>query len=73
MLSNRFRFGIVVATQNDQLSITELSLKLKLSYNKCADYVRMLEQGGLIEKTKVGKEVKVKSRAHLSRSKIEFL
>ena len=62
MLANSFRFRIIELTQNEQMSITRLSTVLKLSYTKCADYVRMLEKEGLVKKTRVGKEVLVESK-----------
>jgi len=62
VLANSFRFRIIELTQNEQMSITRLSTVLKLSYTKCADYVRMLEKEGLVKKTRVGKEVLVESK-----------
>lgn len=72
LISNPHRFRIIELTQDNQLSITELSSKLKLAYNKCADYARMLESLDLIKKTKVGKEVKVKSIVNLNKDRILF-
>lgn len=72
LISNSHRFRIIELTQDNQLSITELSSKLKLAYNKCADYARMLEGLDLIKKTKVGKEVKVKSIVSLNKDRILF-
>jgi len=73
VISNKLRFKIIELTQENQYSITELSSKLKLSYTKCADYITMLENHGLIQKTREGKEVKVKSKVKLGKNKIEFL
>ena len=51
VISNPQRFKIIELTQENQLSITELCSKLKIAYNKCVDYVRMLAQHNLIKKT----------------------
>lgn len=72
VMSNLQRFRILELTETEQLSITELSSKLRLAYNKCADYVRIMEEKGLIQKTRVGKEVKVRSKVKLYSDKIEF-
>mgnify|MGYP001565328767 CR=1 FL=1 len=72
IISNPKRFHILELTEAEQISITELSSKLKLAYTKCADYISMMEKKGLIQKMKVGKEVKVKSMVKLSHDKIEF-
>ncbi|MBL7148142.1 MAG: winged helix-turn-helix transcriptional regulator [Nanoarchaeota archaeon] len=72
LISNPKRFKIIELTQENQLSITELSSKLKLAYNKCADYVKMLEQLRLIQKNKMGKEVRIRSKVKLSKNKIEL-
>jgi len=45
---------------------------LKLAYNKCADYVTMLEKLDLVEKIKEGKEVRVISNVKISENRIEF-
>ena len=73
LISNHQRFRILELTETEPLTITELSSKLKLSYNKCADYVTMLEVKGLVQKTKAGKEVKVQSGVKFYLDKIEFL
>jgi predicted transcriptional regulator len=67
LLSNRKKFGIILATQIDRKNITELSKELKLSYNKCSDYVAALEKEKLIIKEKDGKEVYVKSKILISK------
>jgi len=72
VISNTQRFRIIELTQENQLSITELCSRLKLAYNKCADYVRMLAKSGLAKKTKFGKEVRVLSKIKLYKNKIEF-
>ena len=73
VISNPQRFRIIELTQENQLSITELCSRLKLAYNKCADYASMLAKSELIKKIKVGKEVKVLSLVKLFKNKIEFL
>lgn len=73
LISNHHRFRILEITETEPFTITELSSKLKLAYNKCADYVTMLETKGLVQKTKMGKEVKVKSDVKMHPHKIEFL
>src|SRR3989344_9321102 len=71
VISNPLRFRILELTEIEQLSIRELSSKLELAYNKCADYVRMMEQKGLIQKTREGQEVKVRSKVKIYPDKIE--
>ena len=56
VMSNELRFSILELIQKETLSINELSSKLKLSYTKCADYVTLLEQEGLLQKLKDGRE-----------------
>jgi predicted transcriptional regulator len=73
VISNKPRFRIIELTQEKQLSITELSTMLKLSYTKCADYVTLLEKDGLVEKIRDGKEVRVKSKVKIKDNQIEFL
>ena len=55
------------------MNITELSRLLQLSYTKCADYVRLLEKEGLVEKRKVKKEVFVRSRAVFATDGVKFV
>jgi predicted transcriptional regulator len=72
LIANGLRFRILELTQNNQLSISELSSALKLSYTKCADYVKMLENLRLVTKTKSGKEVLVKSRVTIHADSLIF-
>ncbi len=58
VISNRYRFKILELTQNENPNISSLSRKIGLSYTKCADYVTLLENKGLIQKERVGKETK---------------
>ena len=71
-ISNKFRFRILELTQRDQLSITELSSALKLSYTKCADYVKILENYELINKRREGKEARIKSKVKINGNQIIF-
>ena len=72
VISNKLRFNIIELTQDKTFSITELSSKLNLAYNKCADYVAMLEKNNLIEKIKKGKKTMIKSKVRLKKDRIEF-
>ena len=72
-ISNRHRLKILQLTSSEQLSITELSSQLKLSYTKCADYVTMLANYGLVKKHRRGKETHIESLTRISDEKIEFL
>ena len=72
LISNRLRFKIIELTQDKEYSITELSSKLKLAYNKCSDYVSLLEKNGLVIKESKGKEVLIRSKVRLGKNKVEF-
>ena len=72
VISNENRFRILELTQNEQLSITKLSFALGLTYTKCSDYVKMLEDGDLVTKTKDGKNILVKSSVKISKDQIMF-
>lgn len=71
-ISNKMRFRILEITQNKQLSIAELSSALSLTYTKCSDYVKTLEDLNLVTKTKDGKNVLVKSSVKFSRNQVEI-
>ena len=71
-MSNKFRFKIIELTQNNELNITELSSKLGLAYTKTSNYVTLLSKSNLVYKTKDGREIKVKSKVKLNKTKIEF-
>lgn len=73
MMANPYRFRMLELTQTQSLNITELSKILKLSYTKCADYVRFLDSVDLVKKTRRNKEVLVQSKVVFSDSKIDFL
>lgn len=72
IMSNKSRFRIIELTQNNEVSITDLSSALRLAYNKTSDYVTMLEKQGLIVKNQVGKSVKVTSKVKISNNQITF-
>lgn len=67
IISNRFRFRILELTQNKEINITELGERLNLAYNKCADYVKMLEGNELVIKKKDGKIVLIRSNINISK------
>lgn len=71
-ISNSFRFKIIIVTQDNEMTITQLSSKLRLSYTKCADYITMLEKYNLVSKTKDGKNVLVKSKIKINQDSIIF-
>ncbi len=73
VMSNQYRFKILELTQDNQISISELSSTLKLSYTKCTDYIGLLEKEGLIKKTKVGKEVLVSSKVRFKNKSVKFI
>ncbi len=70
IMANRSRFKMLEMTQTEPKTVTELSKGTNLAYNKCADYVSMLEKEGLIEKKRLGRETMVKSTVDLSKLKI---
>jgi len=72
VMSNRYRFEILLLTQEETPSIAELSARTKLAYNKCADYVTALEKQGLVTKIKDGREVRVKSTMSLKLHDLHF-
>jgi len=73
VISNRHRFKILEITQNREVSISELSSILNLSYTKCADYVKLLENAKLIQKTRSGKEALIRSRVKFKDKEIRFV
>lgn len=60
-ISNLKKFRIIVLTQSKELTISELSDKLDLAFNKCTNYVTELEKLKLVTKRRDGKNVFVKS------------
>ena len=72
-MSNEYRFRILELAEAEKMCITELSSTLKLSYTKCADYIRLLEKEGLVRKKRNGKEVFVESRVRIKGDRIDFV
>lgn len=66
-LSNITKFRIMELIQNKKLSITMLSKKVNLAFNKCSNYCSDLKNKGLVKKEKLGKNVFVKSKLNLQR------
>lgn len=60
-MSNPTKFKMLELTQSRTRTITELSRETNLAYNKCADYVAELHRRKLVQKTKKGREMLVKS------------
>ncbi len=71
-LSNPKKLKIVILTQDSQKNITELSKEIKIAYNKCSNYCTQLEKLNIITKTKIKKEVYVKSKINISQIKEVF-
>jgi len=71
-LSNQYKFKIIELTQDKELTITDLSRLLGLALTRTSDYVAKLEKLGMVEKTKDGKNVRVKSRVKISNNQIVF-
>ena len=69
-MANRKRFRILELTQEAPKTVTKLSKETNLAYNKCADYVTMLEKEGLMKKERQGREMMVKAVIDLSKIKI---
>ena len=67
VISNKYRFEILELTQDKPMTITDLSKKLGLSYNSCADYVTILEKNNLISKHKEGRDVFIKAEFELDK------
>ena len=72
LLGNKQRFKIIELTQDKSISIIELSNKLGLAYNKCSDYITMLDKENLVEKSKQGRETLIKSKVKLGNNIIKF-
>lgn len=57
VLNNTTRLRILFLCKEKEMSITEISKKLNLSYTTTSEYVGMLEYAGLIRKLKKDKKV----------------
>lgn len=64
-LSNISKFRIIELTQGKETSVTLLSRKVNLAFNKCSNYCAELENYGLIVKERKGKNVFIKSKINL--------
>lgn len=71
-LSNRQNFKVIELTQNKEMSITEIKKHLKLKYKRCSEYIKKLETLQLVQKSKQGKNVFVKSRVKINMDSIIF-
>lgn len=71
-MANKHRLQILLLTQEQPMTVTELSNKIKLAYNKTADYTAILEQAGLVKKEKNGREVEVRCAVNITTGRIEF-
>ncbi|MFH0970561.1 MAG: winged helix-turn-helix domain-containing protein [Candidatus Diapherotrites archaeon] len=71
VMANKTRFRMLELTQNGSKTVTELSRETNLAYNKCADYVTMLEKEGLVEKRRDGREMLVKANINLDKVKMD--
>ena len=68
-LSNENRIKILQYCEDKELSVTELSSKLKISYTLTSEYITILEKQGLVKKTKKSdNKVKVKSLTHFKQN-----
>lgn len=67
LLSNKSMFKIVECTQHDKLTINEVVGKVKISKAKIEFYLSNLYKTGLIEKSRDGKFVRIKSKINLSK------
>jgi len=64
-LSNISKFKIIELTQNKDISVTSLSKKANLAFNKCSNYCTELENCNFVAKQRKGKNVFVKSKIDL--------
>ena len=60
-LNNSARIKIVLLCSEEELSITQISKRIKLGYTTTSEYVSMLEHAGLISKKKRDKQTLVRS------------
>jgi len=71
-LSNEKKFRIIELTQKEPLDITSLSREIKIAFNKCSNYCTQLEQNGLVEKQREGKNTLIKSKVSFPKKSIVF-
>ncbi len=65
VLSNEKRFKILQLVSEREYTITELSSKLELTYNKSRDYVTIMHSLGLVTKVKKGRNVLVSTKVKI--------
>ena len=68
-LSNPSKFKIIESVQEKEMTISLLSKKVNLAFNKCSNYCTELEKHKFISKKKEGKNVFVKSKINLKKLK----
>ena len=66
VLNNETRLKIIFLCSEQELSITEISKKIKLGYTTTSEYISMLERVGIISKIKKDKEVIVHSLVEIT-------
>ena len=71
-LSNEKKFRIIELTQKEPLDITSLSKEIKIAFNKCSNYCTQLEENGLVEKQREGKNTLIKSKVYFPKKSIVF-
>ena len=52
VLNNIRRINIILLCSEEELTVTELSKKLKLNYSVTSEYTSQLEKAGLVRKTR---------------------
>jgi len=70
VLSNKYRFKIFELVSKNSMTISEISLEIGLSYDKCREYIKMLEEADLVSKKSKGREVYVSTNVRISFEKV---
>ena len=73
LISNKSRFIILEMLSKSELTPTQISSKLNLSFKMCDNYISLLEKQKLVSKRKEGRLVYVKSNVKFDKNGIEFL
>ncbi len=71
-ISNPARFKVLELTQDKELNVTEIGKNLKMNYKRCSEYIKKLEKLKMINKSKKGKNVYIKSKVKLKYNSIDF-
>jgi len=67
VLNNIHRINMIILCSEKELTVTELSKKLKLNYSVTSEYVSQLEKAGLVRKIRnENKTVSIKSLIKLN-------